>query len=64
MFQTLTAAEQIALAKCAQAMYRNGENAVGHFLSASATKSELPLATYDRAMSTYRAWLCFDEVKR
>lgn len=60
--------QAIELARCAQAMYANERNAVGHMLSAIAARywgkdafDLNDIRRIDEAMKIYRAWLCFNE---
>lgn len=59
---TITAWESVELSRCANAMYRVGQNLNGHLLSAVSAKTEVPICQYDRALEVYRRWLVFGEV--
>jgi hypothetical protein len=59
----ITDHEAAEFARAAQAMYKRGQNHIGHLLSAVSAVREVPLHQYDRAAAAYRAWLVFDEPK-
>jgi hypothetical protein len=60
---TITDHEAAEFARAAQAMYKRGQNDLGHLLSATSAVRHVPIVQYDRAASAYRAWLVFDEPK-
>ncbi len=60
---TLNDHEVNEFSRAAAAMYKRGQNDLGHLLSATAAVRTVPADQYDRAAAAYRAWLVFDEPK-
>lgn len=59
--------EKAEWSRCAQAMYKCGNNHAGHWFSAAAAlpaNAVITLALFEALQSCYRAWLVFNEQPR
>lgn len=63
---TITEHEKTEWSRYAQAAYVAGRNDIGHKMSVAASLpkgAQMTVSNYDALMSSYRAWLTFNEFK-